>query len=196
MSWGWQEMLGGVTAVLALVCYVPYFYGILWGSVRPHTYTYVVWTLVPAVAVAGAVVAGGGPGTWGLVLSTVLCAGVLVLSLRYGTHDVTRSDVVFLWLALASAVPWILTKDPTLSVVMASLIELLGSVPTYRKTWRAPDSESLSSWSINTVKHMLSIPAMATFSVATLVYPVVMVVMNGLLVVIIVYRGKAGRHAD
>ncbi|MFZ2620602.1 MAG: hypothetical protein WAX89_07000 [Alphaproteobacteria bacterium] len=183
-----QMWLGLLASVLALVCYVPYYIGIFAGRVKPHLYTYVVWTLVSTIAVAGGVASGGGPGMWSLILSTLLCAGVIVLCPRYGTKDITATDKAFGGLAIVSVIPWLLTKDPTFSVVLATLIEILGAIPTYRKTWHAPDTESLSSWSINVVKHVLTIPAMATLSVATIFYPIAMVAMNLTLVLIILYR--------
>ena len=195
-AFSWKEMLGFAAVVLAFACYVPYYYGIFFGKVRPHLYTHVIWTFVSVVAVSGMWISGAGAGGWSPIISTLLASFIIPLCLWYGTKDVTRTDLWFMCGALVTIIPWLLTKNPLWSIVLASVIELVGCIPTYRKTWNDPDSESVSSWGLNTVKHMLTIPAMAVFSVETLIYPVVMVLMNGGLVMEILYRKRMLARAD
>ena len=92
--------------------------------------------------------------------------------------------------------PWLLTKDATLSIVFATIIEILAFVPTFRKTWNDPYSEPFSSWSLNTIRHAVSIMALGAFSIVTVLYPAVLVVLNALLTGEILLRRSQKARAN
>jgi hypothetical protein len=121
----------------------------------------------------------------------VLTVGVLVLSFKYGTENVTKFDAICVVLALGAIVPWYFTKDPTLSVVLATIIDVLAFFPTIRKTFQEPYTESLSSWAINVFRHGLAIVALSTYVIATVIYPAALLVMNIVMVAVIVSRRSA-----
>lgn len=75
--------------------------------------------------------------------------------------------------AAFSAIPvWVLTKDPTASICLVTLIELAGLGPTVRKTFRDPWSESLAYFALCVVKYALAVLALRTWSVAVALYPI------------------------
>jgi hypothetical protein len=184
----YKEILGWIAVALAFACYIPIFWGIFLGTVKPHLYTYLVWSIITTLGFLASWFSGGAAGSWALGFSALFCIGVFILSFRYGTKDVTHSDALYTVAAVLTIVPWLLTKDPTLSIILAVLIEILSFFPTLRKTWNDPYSEPFSSWSLNTLKHGVSILALSSFSVATVLYPAVLVVMNALLAGEIIFR--------
>ncbi|MEK9176867.1 MAG: hypothetical protein AAB923_01080, partial [Patescibacteria group bacterium] len=113
---------------------------------------------------------------------------------KYGTKDVTPLDAVFAGAAVLTVIPWLLTKDPTLSVVFASTIAILSMLPAIRKTWNDPYSEPWPLWAVNAVKHMIAIAATSIFSVATLVYPLCIITTNLLFAAMMLYR-RASKSA-
>lgn len=165
--------LGLIAAALALFSSYLYIRDIFRGNTKPHTYTWLIWSIVTTIAFLGQVVSGGGPGSWATGVAAVVTIFTLVLSLRghYGTKDVTNFDKVCLVLAILSILPWLLTKNILWSVLLATFIDLIAFFPTMRKTWHAPRSESLGSMYADAVKHSLSMISMGTYSLVTLIYP-------------------------
>lgn len=184
----YKEIIGLITVILAFAVYVPYYASILSGKTKPHLYTYVIGAALSTVAFFGSWISGGGAGSWSIGASALLVIGVVLLSLKYGTKDVKRVDAYFAAGAVVAIVPWILTKDPTLSVVLVALIEYLAIAPTLRKTWNDPSSEPYSVWGLNTFKHGLTVAAVTNFSLATAFYPAAMVLMNVILTGEIILR--------
>lgn len=184
----YKEILGYVTILLAAGVYLAYYYTILKGDSKPHLYTYLIGGLVSLIVFFGAFTSGAGAGVWNVGVSALFVFGVVLLSLKYGTKDITRFDAITAILALLAIIPWILTKDPTISVVLAALIDSLSIIPTMRKTWNDPYSEPWTLWGINCFKHLIAIAAVSSLSVATVIYPIAMVVMNGTLALGIIYR--------
>lgn len=194
-----KEFFGLVATVIAAGVALGYIYTILKGTTRPHLYTFAIDAIVTGTVFVGAFVAGAGAGSWNLGLSTVLLFVIMGLSITHGTRDITRLDAFFATLALASIVPWILTKDPTMSVILASLTYLFSMLPTVRKTWSNPASEPWIIWMLNGPKHVFAIAATTTFSVTTLFYPIMIIVANTSFALLILYlrsRQKSAEHLD
>jgi hypothetical protein len=185
-----KEILGSVAVIIAIVQAIPYIRDIFRRKTKPHLYTYLIWSIVTALAFCGQYVAGGGPGSWTTGIMALISIGVLVLCFRYGTEDITLFDGLCLVGALIAIIPWWLMRDPLYSVVLATLIDVLAFFPTIRKTMRDPSSETLISYVLNLVRHPLSILALSVYSVTTVIYPVALFVMNAVLVVVILKQRR------
>lgn len=190
MAVEYKELLGILSGIIALGISLSYIYTIVKGKTRPHLYTYVIDLIVSSVVVAGALAAGAGAGAWNLLVSTPLVLVIALLCLKYGTKDVTRSDAFFAGGALLTVVPWLLTKEPTLSVVLASLIYVLSMIPTIRKTWNAPESEPIALWTINALKHVVALSALAVFSVATATYSLSIICIDAVLIGVMLWKRR------
>ncbi len=151
-------ILGAIATVLAFCSLYLYIRDIFRGNTKPHTYTWLIWSIVTWIAFLGQWVSGGGPGSWATGASALLTTGTLFLSLKgnYGTKDVTNFDKMCLVFALLAILPWLLVDSVLWSVILASLIDVIGFIPTMRKTWYAPKSESFGSMIVDTAKHTLS----------------------------------------
>jgi hypothetical protein len=186
-----KEILGFITVALALVGFFPYFRDILKGKTKPHLFTYLIWTVVTFLAFFGQVAAGAGPGAWTTGTMALLTVGVLALSFKYGTEDIKKVDAIFLAVALLAIVPWWLTHNPTLSVVIATIVDVCAFFPTIRKTFNDPSSETLISYVLNLFRHSLALFALSTFALATYIYPAALLFMNVIMVFVIVTEKRA-----
>ena len=186
-----KEFLGLIAVILGFVGFYPYFRDIFRGKTKPHLFTYLIWSIVTALAFLGQWTSGGGPGAWTTGTMEVLTVFVLILSFKYGTEDVTKTDVVFLVVALGAIIPWWLMHDPTLSVIIATIIDVCAFFPTIRKTYNDPSSETLTTWVLNILRHSLSILALTNLLLVTYIYPAALAIMNVVVVAVIV--GRKGR---
>ncbi len=179
-----------IAVTLAFVGYIPYFRDIFKGKTTPHLFTWLIWTLAVGISASLQIYGGAGSGAWTTVVVTLLCLFILILSFRKGTKDIKRTDIFFLVMALISLFLWIFIHQPIWSVILIVLTDLLGFVPTIRKTWNDPNSETLSMYEITAVRHVLSIIALAQFNVLTLLYPISWTIANVLFSVMLIIRRK------
>ncbi len=180
-----KEFVGLITVALAFIGLVPYIIDIFRNKTKPHIFTWVVWALVTFLAFLGQWQKGAGAGSWTTGVTGLLTIFVAIISLKKGSRDITTSDIVIFIMALIAIVPWLTTKDPTLSVIMLTLVNTLGFIPTFRKTAKDPDSETLSSYIISATRHFLSITALSQYNLATFLYPTVVGLSNVVVVAII-----------
>lgn len=169
-----KETFAVIAAILAIVGNIPYIVDIFKGRVQPHAYTWFVWTLVTAIVFFGQVAKGAGIGALPTAAAGIFTLLIFLLSLKNGFKHVTKIDTIFLLLALAGIVPWVITEDPTISVVIAVAIDLTAFIPTLRKTWLKPSTESPLLYGSNVLRHILALLSMQTYNIATTLHSIAM----------------------
>ncbi|ASW03599.1 hypothetical protein CJU94_34610 (plasmid) [Paraburkholderia aromaticivorans] len=184
-----QSLAGVIGSAVSLLAAVPYGYAIYRRAIRPHLFSWLIWSVVTAIAAAGQFVAGAGPSAWCTAAIAVTCFLTLMASIFRGERSWAKSDWLFLSIALSAIPIWVLTKDPTISVCLVTLIELAGLGPTVRKTIRDPWSENLTYFLLCVLKYALAMLALNTWSVAVAFYPTVNVAASvGVCILMIVRR--------
>jgi hypothetical protein len=180
-----KETLVVVASLLALVGNIPYLLDVVKGRVKPHPYTWFVWTLVSCVVFFGQVAKGAGIGAIPTAVSEMFTVIIFLLSIKYGFKNPPKIDKYFLILSLFGLVPWILTKDPTFSVIIVVSIDLMAFIPTFHKTYCHPKSDTPLLYTTNVLRHSLALGALGSYNIATMLHSIVMIVTNSLMVIFI-----------
>ncbi|MFZ2151702.1 MAG: hypothetical protein WAV09_01185 [Minisyncoccia bacterium] len=176
------ELIVIVASIFAFIGNVPYLLDVLKKKVQPHPYTWFVWTLVSAIVFFGQVAKGAGIGAIPTFVAEIFTLIIFLFSLKYGFRNISKIDTYFFIVALLGIIPWILTKDPTISVVVAVSIDLIAFVPTLRKTWLYPSTETPLLYSMNVSRHVLTLFSLQTYNIATTVHSIAMIITNTLMV--------------
>ena len=177
-----------IAAFLAIVGNVPYLRDILKKRVQPHPYTWFVWSIVSCIIFFGQLAKGAGVGAIPTAASEIFTVIIFLFSLRYGFKNIRPIDTLFLIIALAGIVPWILAHDPTISVIIAVSIDLAAFVPTLRKTWVHPKSETFMLYSMNVLRHILMLASLQAYNIATTLHSIVMITTNTIMTGMILGR--------
>ncbi len=185
-----KETIAVVAVLLAIVGNVPYLRDIIKNKVQPHPYTWLVWSVVSCIVFFGQVAGGAGIGALPTAASEIFTVIIFFFSLRYGFKNIRRIDTYFLILALLGIIPWILTDDPTISVVIAVGIDFVAFIPTLRKTWNFPKTETPLLYSMNVLRHILMLFSLQAYNIATMLHSIVMITTNTLMTVLITMRRK------
>lgn len=177
-----------IAALFAIIGNVPYLIDIFKRRVQPHPYTWLVWSIVSCIVFFGQLAKGAGVGAIGTGASEVFTIIIFFFSLQYGFKNIRTIDTVFLCIALLGIIPWVLTKDPTISVIIAVLIDMIAFVPTIRKTWLAPKTETPILYGMNVLRHILMLFSLQAYNVATTLHSIVMITINSAMTIIIVFK--------
>ena len=149
-----------------------------------------MWTLVSCIVFFGQVAKGAGIGALPTAASEIFTVIIFFFSLQYGFKNIRKIDTLFLVLALLGLIPWLLTKDPTASVIIAVSIDFIAFIPTIRKTWSHPETETPLLYATNVIRHILMLFSLRAYNVATALHSVVMIATNGLMTGILLLRKK------
>ena len=174
-----KETIGLITVGLSLVAYAPYLSDVIKRKIKPHPYSWFVWGLTATIMSGLQILYGGGAMAWSTLTTGVICFIICGLTWRNGGKRlITRQDKVSFVAALVATLLWLLADEPTLSMLLLVSADIFGFIPSVRKTWRDPYSETLTMWTINVFRHGLNIFAISTYTLLTLVDPVVWVICN------------------
>jgi hypothetical protein len=167
-----------IAAALAVVGNVPYLIDVIKRKVQPHPYTWLIWSIVSCIIFFGQVAKGAGIGALPTAAAEVFTIIIFFFSLKYGFKHIRKIDTIFLVIALLGIIPWVLTKDPTISVIIAVSIDLVAFIPTVLKTYARPGTESPMLYGANVLRHILMLFSLQAYNVATMLHSIVMIVVN------------------
>ncbi len=181
-----KELLAIIAAVLAFVGNISYLKDVAKGVVHPHPYTWFIWSIVSMTTFFGGLAKGAGIGALPTGVAEAFTIIIFLFSLKYlfmGKSEHIRAQIrtidhYFLAIALLGLIPWALTKDPTISVVIVVLIDIVAFIPTLRKTWSQPKTEQPLLYEMNVARHILTLFSLQSYNIATTIHSVSMICTN------------------
>lgn len=173
-----KEFLGILAVVITFVGYAPYVLDTIKGKTRPHIFSWFTWAFVTFIIFTLQVFGHGGAGTYTTLATAILCFGIFVLGLKNGKKDITKFDTVIFIITLVATAIWIFAKQPVISTILIVTINTLANIPTIRKSWKDPYSETLFTWEMGAVRNFLGLIALSEFSILTWLYPVTNLLIN------------------
>lgn len=163
---------------------------LLGGGIRPHIFTFFLWSVTSTIIFLLQLEAGGGIGAWVTFFIAFLIFIVFLSSFKNGRRDIKPIDFVFLFTALGTLPVWLIAEQSVLSVVLLTFINMVGFVPAIRKSWNDPLSEKRSLYGVNVVRYLLAIAALASFNFITLLPHVSAMVANMIFFIILYLRHR------
>jgi hypothetical protein len=186
-----KEIISVVAVFLTFVAYIPYYKDILSGKTHPHVYSWSLWGLLTVLLVALQIKGGAGVATWITAAAGLLCIGVVILSLRNGKKDITRSDTVVAILSLMAIGFWLIADQPEISVILVIVADMLAFIPTVRKSWNKPYDETLSLYVTNAIRFFLALAAVETYTFLSSAWIISWAVGNALFSIMLIIRRRS-----
>ncbi|OGK66350.1 hypothetical protein A2313_01500 [Candidatus Roizmanbacteria bacterium RIFOXYB2_FULL_41_10] len=186
-----KNILGIFATVLVFIGYIPYLRDIIKRKAKPHIYSWFLWSFVTLIAFALQFSDGAGSGSFVTLAAALMCIVVIVLGIIYKSQvKIVWIDTVFMILAFVALGLWLITKQPLMSAILTTIIDLLGFAPTVRKSWNKPYSETLTFYYLNTFRFGLAVIALQKYSIITALYPITWLTANSLFALMLVIRRK------
>jgi hypothetical protein len=183
-------VFGILSLVVSLAVFIPYLRDIFKKKTKPHAYSWLIWAILQGIGVTAQFQAGAGYGAWGLTLGAFFCFSIFVLSLKFGTKNITKFDLACLIASLGAIGFYLVSKNPFWSVVLVSLIDFVGFLPTFRKAYQEPGTETVSAFGLSAVANVFSLFAIQNYSVTTVLYVVSLIATNTAFVLLVTSRKK------
>ena len=183
-----------LASILAILGNISYLTDVLKNRIKPHPYTWFIWSIVSCVIFFGQLQKGGGIGTLPTGVAESFNIVIFLFSLKYlfsGRKEHIRPiDHIFLVVALLGLIPWWLTKDPTISVIVVVSMDIVAFIPTLRKTWFNPNTEKPTLYGTNVLRHVMILFSLETYNIATTLHSIAMICTNTLMVLFIKRKKK------
>jgi len=174
----------------SFIGYIPYIRDTIKGKTKPHIYSWFIWAFVTFIIFALQILGKGGAGAYTTLATAILCLTIFILGMRNGHKDITRFDTVTFIISLIATGVWIFAKQPVISTILIVTINTLANLPTIRKSWKDPHSETLFTWEMGAVRNFLGIIALQNYSLLTWLYQVTNLLINIIESSLLIFRRK------
>ncbi len=185
-----KNTIGIIAVILTFVGYIPYIVDTVKGKTEPHVYSWFLWGFITLIAFFLQVSGNAGAGSLVTLAAGLICFIIFGFGMRRGKKNITKSDTIFFALSIIAITLWLFAKQPVLSIILLAAIDILGFIPTIRKSWHKPYTETLFTYLLNTFRFALAIFALQKYTIVTSLYPITWILANGLFSILLLTRRK------
>jgi len=179
-----------LAALLSIVGAYGYISDTLRGTTSPNRVTWSLWGVEGVLAFVIEIQQHVGIASiMTLMLGLVPC--VVVLASFHNSHAVWKIDAFDIFCGVLSAsglVFWALVNEPTVALVSFVVADQLAALPTFRKSWLAPSTESPRVFFMGFLNTAITLLTLHTFTTAGALFPGVISVADLILALLIVTR--------
>lgn len=184
------EQIVYIGVLISLTLTFFYIRTIIYGETRPNLISWSIWALAPLIAVFLQIKAGAGLSFLSSFMSGFGPLIVVVVALIYkkGFWQITKFDIICGVLALLSLIIYILTNKFGISIIFAILSDGLAAIPTIRKSWKFPESESAISYTAGIISNTLALLVIKNWVFSIYSFSVYLIIMNIIIIFSIYHR--------
>jgi hypothetical protein len=189
-------LFGVISSILAVICFIPYTKDIFQRKTEPHRYSWLIWTILQTVGAMAQLKEGARYGAWALSIGAIFCFAIFLLSFKYGTKNISRFDVACLVGSIFAIAIYFFVTNPIWAIIVVTSVDFVGYLPTFRKGYEEPFTETISTFIISAVANALSIAALQSYNATTIIYLASLFITNSSFSTMILLRRKLIKNTD
>ncbi len=183
-----------IGVLINLVATLWYIKTILYGKTRPNLISWTLWALAPLIATFLQIKAGAGLSFLGPFMAGFGPLVVIIFASikKRGFWKITKFDIICGSLSLFALIFYIITNKLAISISFAILSDALAAIPTIRKSWNFPDTESASAYIGGIINYILSLLIITNWIFSIYSFNVYLIVIN-LVIIFSIYHKKISK---
>ncbi len=177
-----QNILYILIAIFGLASYFVGILQMLKNRYSPSTFSRVVWVLLAINSFAGVILVQSSKSS--ILLAGIFLAGnigMCLVSFWKGTKEIGKIEYFSFLLLFISVIVWIFFNAPLVNLMISLFAHFIGGIPTYKKVWIDPKSESTGFWSLFFIASILSVFACNTSLVYMIIFPLYFTFFDGIM---------------
>lgn len=189
-------IMGVIAGIISLAGFVPYILSIFRGETVPNCATWWIWTLNGTIIGSAYFFATSDLGAIWVPLSYILGPlFISILAIKYNDKEyLSRLDMVCLISAFISLILWGLSQSPLLALFFLLVIDILGAIPTYIKSYYDPLSENLVAWLIFSLGNILNLFSVTHWDLGSATYPIYLALMASTITYTVIIGRRRIKH--
>jgi len=185
-----KTVFGILSGIIGLIAFIPYIKESILHDSQPHPFTWLIFSITQGAGAGITWEGGGKEGSFLLLIGSILCLVIFLLSLKNSSSIITKSDIAILSIAFLAIALWLFLEAPILSILIISGIDAIGYVPTFRKSYTQPQKEPISIWASFILANCFAMLALGEYNILTLSYLLTITVANIALVTFLIIRRR------
>lgn len=185
----WLVVLSAVISVVGSAAYIK---DTLAGKTKPNRVSWSMWAVAPLIGTAAAISANAD--FWATV--RVFLAGFLPLIVFLASFlnkksywKLTFFDAACGVLSFVAIVFWLGANSPVTAILLTAIADGFAALPTLKKAWRFPETETGITYIASFVSVILVIPSIPVWDIENSAFQIYLLIANTILL-FAVYRKK------
>lgn len=175
-------LIGILSGLAFVIADLPYIKDTISGKTKPHRTSWFLYFVLNAVSVANQAASGATNSLWFPIAGALTTLIIFILSIRRGMGGYEKLDIICLAGALIGIGLWIIFDSPVLSIIANMAVTLLAVIPTIKKAYLHPHTETSITYLISAISALL-----AAISVGELDWVLLLLPIYSLCIQLIVY---------
>ena len=183
-----KEIFGLLALIIAIISFFPYLKDIFARKTTPHIYSWLIWAILQTVATVAILRENSFWSAIGVASLGLVSLTVFLLSFKYGTKNITLFDTACLAGALIAISFWIFANNVFVSIILITIIDFIAFLPTYRKGYEEPYSETIFLFICSAISNLFSFLSITHYSIVSSLYVSSLVLTNMMFVIMVLLR--------
>jgi hypothetical protein len=160
------------------------------GDTSPNRVTWSLWGVEGVLAFGVELQQHVGLAAWMTLMLGLVPFGVVVASFRnsHAVWKIGKFDIVCGSISLAGLIFWAFVNEPTIALVSFVGADLAAGLPTLRKSWLDPSSESAWTFMFGCLNCVITILTLKVWTTASALFPGSIVVTDFVMTALILTR--------
>jgi hypothetical protein len=162
------------------------------GKTKPNMASWLIWFLAPFTA--GLIVLGKGGGIASLPVFMAgfspLLVVLIALFIKNASWKMSVLDYVCLITSLLALGIWYFLDEGFLATILVIVADGIAFIPTFIKSWKAPDTETLAPYFSGILNPTLSLLTLTSFSFVVAGFSLYLILANLAEILLVYYRRK------
>lgn len=181
----WLVMISALISVLGSSAYIR---DTLSGKTKPNRVSWSMWALAPLIGTAAALYAHAD--LWATV--RIFLAGFLPLLVfaasfinKQSYWKLTPFDLACCFCSVLALIIWLAIDSPRGAILLAALGDGFASLPTIRKAWTHPETETGITFVASFVAVLLVLPSIPEWNIENSAFQIYLLIVNALIILAI-----------
>ena len=180
--------------LLSALAFLPYIRDTIALKTQPQRASWMIWSTLSSIAFFTQISEGATSSLWFIGAQCACSVSIFLLSIWYGSGSyLSRRNLTIFAAAGVGLAMWYALDAAVYALSMIIAISALGGYATVTKAYRAPESETLSTWVMLVAASVCGVASVGVLDWMHLAYPVYLFGLYGAIVLaVFLGRSRAG----
>ncbi|KKP59608.1 MAG: hypothetical protein UR53_C0001G0108 [Candidatus Magasanikbacteria bacterium GW2011_GWC2_34_16] len=185
----WLVIASAIISVFGSIAYIR---DTFLGKTKPNRVTWFLWALAPLIGTGAALSAHADPwATTRIFLAGFLPLIILIVSFfnKKSYWKLTTFDFLCGFCSLLAIIMWAIIDSPQLAILLAAIGDGFAAIPTIRKAWTNPETETGLTFIFGLTATLLVLPSITIWNIENSAFQIYLLASN-IILIFSIYRKR------
>lgn len=180
-----NNILLTVSILFSLIAPIVGIIGILQGNFRPQRMTRFIFLVITLTSFGSLLLQGDRTAVYLAGVEFLASITIFILSIKYGMGGFSKFDLTVLALSSVAFIIWQSSQNHELGLIMAIITDIIAFSPSIIKMIKEPATEDAKFYLFSFLAALFSLLSMSDFTFMGIIFPLYILIINGLSVFLI-----------